>query len=310
MNTTSTDQATQIYGYDVIDNAGNKLGTVDGVWVDDATNALEFAGIKTGWLFGKTHIIPLQSANIDNGNSAITVPYDGDQVKNAPSFDTDAELSPDDEDSIYSYYGLQRETADSPSGLADNTTTGYDTTTTGYNTTTTDYDTTNAATGSTGFVATAGDGTDLPTPPEDVAVTLSEENLAVGKRTVEAGRVRLRKVVHTDTVEQPVELRREEIEIERIDADGATVPDDAFQNQEIEIPVMREEAVVGKETRVTGQVHVSKDVESVTQNVGGQVRSEDVEIDRTSLGDDYVDDGTNVVSQTTTGTTTVDTDPD
>ena len=30
-----------------------------------------------------------------------------DQIKNAPSFDPDAELTPDDESSAYGYYGLE-----------------------------------------------------------------------------------------------------------------------------------------------------------------------------------------------------------
>ena len=69
------------------------------------------------------------------------------------------------------------------------------------------------------------------------------------KRPVEAGRVRLRKVVRTEREEVPV-------------------------------PVMREEPVVGKETRVTDEVRVNKDVETETRRVGDEVRREDVKVDR------------------------------
>src|SRR3954465_6742092 len=43
---------------------------------------------------------------------------------------------------------------------------------------------------------------------EEARVQLSEEELKVGKRQVEYGGVRLRKIVRTETVTQPVELQR------------------------------------------------------------------------------------------------------
>ena len=43
----------QLFGREVTDSSGNKIGSVDGVWVDDATDKLEFVGVKTGWLGGK-----------------------------------------------------------------------------------------------------------------------------------------------------------------------------------------------------------------------------------------------------------------
>ena len=79
----------QLFGYDVTDASGNKIGKVDNVWVDDATNELEFVGVKTGWLMGKTHVIPVANAQISNGS--IQVPFDEDQIKNAPSFSGDDE---------------------------------------------------------------------------------------------------------------------------------------------------------------------------------------------------------------------------
>ena len=244
----TTQAPDQLYGYDVMDSSGNKIGSVDGVWVDDATGELEFVGVKTGWLMGKTHIIPAAQAQIDGSSQTITVPFAQDQIKDAPSFGTDDELSPDDENQIYSYYGMDRSTAPSPTGLP----AGDQSNATTYGTT---------ATG-------------------ERDIQLSEEELQVGKRQVEAGRVRLRKVVRTEQQEVPVELRREDVEIERVPASGQNVSGDAFQEEEIEVPVMREEPVIGKQAHVTGQVRVGKDVETEQRTVGGEVRKEDVEIDR------------------------------
>src|SRR5690242_7592140 len=99
MNTTTS--TTDLYGYAVLDSAGNKIGDVDGVWVDDATDELEFIAAKTGWIFGKNHIMPAVNLQIDSSNGTIQTPYGSDQIKDAPSFSSDAELSPSDEDTIY-----------------------------------------------------------------------------------------------------------------------------------------------------------------------------------------------------------------
>jgi uncharacterized protein (TIGR02271 family) len=267
-----TQNPNQLFDYDVVDTNGNKIGSVDGVWVDDATSELEFLGVKTGWIFGKTHIIPAANASISDGT--VQVPFDTQMVKDSPSFSTDAELTPDDEQQVYSYYGIDRTTSTSPTGLPANQGTAS------YGTQTTD-------TGTGNYAATSNYGTDttqtdIGQGEREIDVPLSEEKLDIGKRREQAGNVHLRKVVREEDVSQPVELQREEVEVERVPADRATseVPSDAFQEKDIDVPVTREEAVVGKETRVTGEARVRKDIETETRNVGGTVRREDVEVDK------------------------------
>jgi uncharacterized protein (TIGR02271 family) len=300
MNTNTQDPGT-LFGADVVDSTGNKIGTVDNVWVDDATNELEFVGVKTGWLFGKTHIIPCADAQISDGQ--ITVPYAEDQIKDAPSYGADDELSPEDEQQIYSYYGLDRTTASSSTGLAAGESgTGFGSTASG----TSSSNDTGFATGSTGGYTGSdysdtqteygtsetgyndlGTSTDTTTGTDSDSVRLHEEELNVGKRQVEAGRVRLRKVVSTERQEVPVELQREQVEIERVPvSEAGSITDDsaAFQDQEINVPVMREEAVVGKETRATGEVRLNKTVDTQTETVGGDVRKEDVQVEGNADG--------------------------
>jgi len=274
VNTNVQDPST-LFGENVVDTDGNTIGSVDSVWVDDATNELEFIGVKTGWLFGKTHVIPCADAQFSG--DTITVPYSEDQIKDAPSFGADDELSPDNEQEIYSYYGLDRSTSASPTGLAPGESTAA---TGGYTTdTTTNYDT-----------GTSGN---------TESVRLHEEELQVGKRQVEAGNVRLRKVVNTEHQEVPVELRTEEVEIERVPVSDATATSDSdvFEEEEINVPVTREEPVVAKEVRTTGEVRLNKNVQTQTETVGGDVRSEDVDVD-----DSTDDAGTAYASATTTGT--------
>lgn len=246
----TTDTMNRLFDCEVVDVQGNRIGPVENLWLDPATNQPEFVAVKTGMLMGKTHLVPVAEAQIDDANHQLRVPYREDQIKNAPHFPDDADLSEEDEQGVYRHYGLRRSEAPSPTGLA----------------------------GGAGI--TEARQQRAPTDQGERTMPLAEEQLRVGKRPVEAGRARLRKVVRTERVQEPVELRREQVTIERVPASGQEVPRDAFQEQEIEVPLTREEPVVEKEAHVTGQVRVDKTVETEQRTVGGEVRREEVEIDR------------------------------
>jgi len=261
-----------LHDYDVVDADGKKVGSVEHFWLDTATNQLEFIAVKPGGFMAKSRVMPAANAQIDEANRQIRVPYTADQIKGAPHFDNDAEFHEDDERRVYDYYGIGRSTAPSPTGLADDA----------------------GTTGERDEVGTAagvdtdedhGDARPSNADRDQANVTLAEEQLRVGTRQVEAGRARLRKVVRTEHVSAPVELRREEVTIERVPASGEEVPADAFQEQEIEVPVMREEPVVEKEVRATEQVRVRKAGETEHRAVEGDVRREDVELDREGEAD-------------------------
>lgn len=117
---------------------------------------------------------------------------------------------------------------------------------------------------------------------EDMQIVLREEQLKVGKREVSAGEVGIHKTVRTEQVSVPVELRSENVTIERISADQIhdTDASKAFQEETIEMKATREEAVVAKETHVTGAVRVAKTATTETQVVSDSVRKEDVEVVR------------------------------
>lgn len=122
--------------------------------------------------------------------------------------------------------------------------------------------------------------------PESAEVALHEERVRVGKRVVPAGGVRIRKVVRTEVVHPPVEVRREEIVVERIppgelapsEADG--LPSEPFVEGEVVLAEHREEPVFSKTTEVSEGVraHVREWVER--EEVRADVRREDVEVER------------------------------
>jgi uncharacterized protein (TIGR02271 family) len=115
-----------------------------------------------------------------------------------------------------------------------------------------------------------------------VTIPLYEENVAVGKREVDAGTVTIRKVVKTETVNQPVELRRETISIDRQPASGAAPSDQskAFTEQQYTIQLHNEEPVVEKRVVQTGQVVASKQAQTEQTTVQREIRKEDVAVDK------------------------------
>jgi uncharacterized protein (TIGR02271 family) len=115
-------------------------------------------------------------------------------------------------------------------------------------------------------------------------LTLSEEQLEVGKRQVQAGEVDIRKTVETEHVQEQVPLIREEVTIERrplsgAEASNATIGDD----EEIRIPVMREEAVVSKRAVAREEIIIRKQRRTENQTVEADVRRERVDIEDESL---------------------------
>lgn len=115
---------------------------------------------------------------------------------------------------------------------------------------------------------------------EAVSIPITEEQVKVGKREVEQGAATIRKEVHTETVNTPIELKREELVVERTDAVGSDVPGDAFSEGEVRIPLKKEEPVVEKEAKVVGAVKIGKRQETERQNVSDTIRKEEVKVDQ------------------------------
>jgi uncharacterized protein (TIGR02271 family) len=116
-------------------------------------------------------------------------------------------------------------------------------------------------------------------PEGTIEVPLSEEEVKVGKRTVGAGEVKLHKTITTEQVNVPVKLKHEDIVVERVPAHEVEAGKDPFQEEQIKIPLSREEPVVEKETRVTGGVRVRKTEGVEERTISESVRREDVDID-------------------------------
>jgi uncharacterized protein (TIGR02271 family) len=140
---------------------------------------------------------------------------------------------------------------------------------------------TGRASGQEGTDAQASDQTEWTIP-------LYSETLRVGKREVESGEVRLRKVIKTETVNQPVELSREVLVIERMPAGEsqiASTAENAFQEKELVIDLKEEEPVIEKELQLTGRIVARKDTQDRQETVQSEVRTEDITLDRSGESD-------------------------
>jgi len=116
---------------------------------------------------------------------------------------------------------------------------------------------------------------------ENMVVPLYAESVNVGKREVDAGAVTLKKIVKTETVNVPVELRREEVTINRENATGRgpnQVLAQPFQGGETTIQLKREEPVIEKQQMPAGQIVVQKRFTTEQRNVQAEVRKEDIDI--------------------------------
>jgi stress response protein YsnF len=113
------------------------------------------------------------------------------------------------------------------------------------------------------------------------AIPVVEEDVKVGKREVERGRVRVRSYVVERPIEELVRLRDETVRVERRPASGdAPVSDDAFKERSIEVSERDEEPVVEKRARVKEEVLVSKDVGERTEQVRDKARRTKVEVEK------------------------------
>jgi len=247
-------------GATMVDRDGDKIGTIESIYVDDQTGEPEWALVNTGLFGTKSSFVPLAQAS--SSGDQVQVPYQKQLVKDAPRMDTDQHLSEAEEQQLWVHYGLDY----GP----------------GYTSDTADRD----GDGVYDDVQDTAVGRDTSGPTTDDAMTRSEEELQVGTQTRERGRARLRKYVTTEQQQVTVPVQREEVRVERepiTDANlGAATDGPAISEEEHEVTLREEEVVVDK--RAVPKERVRLDTETVTdeRQVSEDVRKEQIEVE----GDD------------------------
>src|SRR5215210_2737569 len=167
-----TDKFTEVEdryaGYTVYNQHSEKMGKVDDLFLDE-NDSPEYLGVKMGFLGTRTTLIPFQMARVNDARQVIKVAADKETLKNGPTFDDDREITPQFENEVYSYYGLQWASTTEDSGTYGAYYTEQSTQTRG-----------------------VADPTEV-SDEDEVRVLRTEEELRVGTRERQAGSIRVRK---------------------------------------------------------------------------------------------------------------------
>ena len=115
---------------------------------------------------------------------------------------------------------------------------------------------------------------------DEAVIPVIEEELAVGKRQIQRGGVRVFQRVTERPVEESVSLHEEHVTIQRQAVDRpVTSADAAFREGTIEVTETAEVPVVAKEARVVEEVVVGKTATDRTETISDTVRRTDVEVE-------------------------------
>lgn len=280
----SKDQLRTLRDGDLYSVDGDKIGSIEEIYLDDRTNEPEWATVNTG-LFGTSQsFVPLSGATVTE--DGLTVQYSKDQIKDAPRVDAGEHLSVEQEQELYRYYGVDGQGEGVATDRTDRTDVAAGT----------------AAAGTAGAAGHVGDRDERAVADRDIAdrdrgvadrdadatMVRHEEHLNVGTERQETGRARLRKYVDEEeqTVSVPVET--ESAHVVRRPVDGEVVGDGkAFQEQEVEMDLESERPVVSKETVAVEEVGLEKETHTENVQVSDSVRSERIEVE----GDEDLRDG-------------------
>jgi hypothetical protein len=92
-------------GHSVVDPNGDKIGTLEAIYVDTATDLPSFATVQVG-MVGRHRLtfVPLRDATVGPGYLRVQVPKK--LAKGAPSIDVDGELLAETEPDVFAHYNL------------------------------------------------------------------------------------------------------------------------------------------------------------------------------------------------------------
>ncbi|TXK49824.1 DUF2382 domain-containing protein [Pontibacter qinzhouensis] len=112
------------------------------------------------------------------------------------------------------------------------------------------------------------------------SIPIIEEDLQVGKRTIETGGARIRSKITERPVEEDITLREESVYVNRepVNRPASESDLDTFKEGEIEITEHTEVPVVSKEANVVEEVTIRKEVEEHEETIRDTVHKTDVEI--------------------------------
>lgn len=93
-------------GYTVYDNAGDKIGKVDELFVDEDDRE-EYIGVKVGFLGRRSTLIPMDIVRVNERERTVEVAESKEAVGDAPTYDDNNDITSEYEDNIRRHFGLE-----------------------------------------------------------------------------------------------------------------------------------------------------------------------------------------------------------
>jgi uncharacterized protein (TIGR02271 family) len=228
-------------GQDLRGTDGEKIGSIEEIYLDTETDSPEWALVNTGLFGTKSSFVPIRDARTDD--DGVTVPYDKGTVKDAPSVDPDGQLSQREEAELYRHYGMDYSGSVPPE----------------------------SRTGNGG----GHDDDDAMTRSEE------ELRVGTAERETGRVRLRKYVVEDEVTKTVPVKREKARLEREPItDANaGAAMDGPEISEDEHEVVLREEEPVVEKRTVPKERVRLDTEVETEQREVSETVRREEIDAD-------------------------------
>jgi uncharacterized protein (TIGR02271 family) len=228
-------------GQELRGNDGEKIGTIEEIYLDTETQQPEWAVVTTGLFGTKQSFVPIGDAS--PSADGVTVPYDKATVKDAPSIDPDGQLSDREEQELYEHYGRSY--------------------------------------GGGGRSDTVGHDVSGPTTDDAMTRSEEELRVGKAEREAGRVRLRKVVVEDEVTQTVPVRREEIRVEREPItDANvGDAMAGPEISEEEHEVTLYEEEPVAEKRTVPKERVRLDKDTHIEERQVSDTVRREQIEVD-------------------------------
>ena len=241
---------------------GDKLGSVEDVYINEASKQPDFIKVSHG-LFGmNSSLVPLRGHSFDG--ETVTLAFAKDLVKDAPQISDDTLLEPEDQKELYTYYGLTEVESKTSYVDAEQTTEQPE---------------------EREEVHTASNTTSA-----DNELILSEERLTADTQREAVGKARLRKyVVHeTRTIEVPVS--REEVRVERTpisEEEAAQLGEHTIAEDDASVTLYADKVNVTKTSVPVEKISLGKETVEETRKVSADVAHEELDTDGVVVDEEH-----------------------
>ena len=256
-----TTQAEQLLGARVTGSDGKVIGTVEQVFRDDADGTPAWARIRSG---KAGRFVPVSTGEFTE--EGLRVPFDSRKVMAGPNIDAGQHMSAAQAEEIRRYYGLAVPAQATPSREAPSR------------------ESTSRPAPSRPAPSYQTPSRQAPyeqrgRPTEQEWLTRQEERLHVDKETVETGRVRLRKYVDVEPVQETVRTFHDEYDIERITVTAHDRVNDDIAEDEQEIILYEERPVPRKEIVPVERIRLRTKRIEEDSVVRDEIRRERIEVE-------------------------------